>query len=118
MGTVKALFGFLAIVGVICVCFQVIPPELSNYSFQDDLREIAMVGSANPKETDQDVLNSVIRKAQEHQITLAPEQVSIQRITTPGMLGVYVAVDYTVPVTLPGYSFTLHFTPTSGNRGM
>lgn len=118
MGTIKALFGFLAIVGVIYACFQIIPPELSNYSFQDDLREIAMVGGANPKETDQDILNSVIRKAEEHQITLAPEQVSIRRITTPGMLGVYVAVDYSVPVTLPGYSFTLHFTPTSGNRGM
>lgn len=118
MGTVKALFGFLAIVGVIYACFQIIPPELSNYSFQDDLRDIAMVGGANPKETDQDILNSVIRKAQDHQITLAPEQVSIQRMTTPGMLGVYVAVDYSVPVVLPGYSFNLHFTPTSGNRGM
>lgn len=118
MGTVKALFGFLAIVGVIYACFQIIPPELSNYSFQDDLRDIAMVGGANPKETDQELLNSVIRKAQEHQITLSPEQITIQRIGTPGVLGVYVAADYSVPVTLPGYSFTLHFTPSSGNRGM
>jgi hypothetical protein len=30
---------------------------------------------------------------------------------------VYVAADYSVPVTLPGYSLTLHFTPSSGNRG-
>lgn len=118
MGTVKALFGFLAIVAVIYACFQIIPPELSNYSFQDDLRDIAMVGGANPKETDQELLNSVIRKAQDHQITLSPEQVTIQRIGTPGVLGVYVAADYSVPVTLPGYSFTLHFTPSSGNRGM
>lgn len=118
MGTVKALFGFLAIVAVIYACFQIIPPELSNYSFQDDLRDIAMVGGANPKETDQELLNSVIRKAQEHQITLSPEQITIQRIGTPGVLGVYVAADYSVPVTLPGYSFTLHFTPSSGNRGM
>lgn len=118
MGTVKALFGFLAIVAVIYACFQIIPPELSNYSFQDDLRDIAMVGGANPKETDQELLNSVIRKAQDHQITLSPEQVTIQRIGTPGVLGVYVAADYSVPVALPGYSFTLHFTPSSGNRGM
>ena len=118
MGTVKALFGFLAIVAVIYACFQIIPPELSNYSFQDDLRDIAMVGGANPKETDQELLNSVIRKAQEHQITLSPEQITIQRIGTPGVLGVYVAADYSVPVTLPGYSFTLHFTPSSGNRWM
>jgi hypothetical protein len=28
-----------------------------------------------------------------------------------------VAAEYSVPVTLPGYSFTLHFTPSSGNKG-
>jgi hypothetical protein len=118
MGTVKALFGFLAIVAVIYACFQIIPPELTNYSFQDDLRDIAMVGGANPHQTDQDIVTSVIRKAQEHQITLAPEQVTIQRIGTPGAPAVYVAADYSVPVILPGYSFTIHFTPSSGNRGM
>ena len=118
MGTVKALVGFLAIIAVIYSGFQIIPPELSNYSFQDDLRNIAMVGGANPRQTDQDLVESIIKKAQEHQITLAPEQVTVQRIGTPGAPAVYVAVDYSVPVNLPGYSFTLHFTPSSGNRGM
>ncbi len=118
MGTVKALFGFLAIVGVIYAGFQIIPPELTNYSFQDDLRNIAMVGGANPHETDQELIDSIVKKAQEHQITLAPEQVTVQRIGTPGAPAVYVAADYNVPVSLPGYSFSLHFTPSSGNRGM
>ena len=44
MGTLKALIGFLAIVAAIYCGFQIIPPELTNYSFQDDLRDIAMVG--------------------------------------------------------------------------
>ncbi len=118
MGTVKALFGFLAIVGVIYCGFQIIPPELTNYSFQDDLRNIAMVGGANPHQTDQELIDAVMKKAQEHQIALAPEQVTIQRIGTPGSPAVYVAADYSVPVTLPGYSFSLHFSPSSGNRGM
>jgi len=118
MGTVKAIGGFLLIIGVIYCAFQIIPPELTNYSFQDDLRNIAMVGGANPHETDQEILDSIVKKAQEHQITLAPEQVTIQRIGTPGAPAVYVAADYSVPVSLPGYSFTLHFTPSSGNRGM
>lgn len=118
MGTVKALFGFLAIIGVIYACFQIIPPELTNYSFQDDLHNIAMVGGANPHETDQELIDSIVRKAHEHQITLAPEQVTVQRIGTPGAPAVYVAADYSVPVSLPGYSFTIHFTPSSGNRGM
>lgn len=117
MGTVKALLGILVIAGMIYCAWQIVPPELANYSFQDDLRQIAMVGGANPHQTDQDILDSIIRKAQDHQITLAPEQVTIQRIGTPGAPAIYVAADYTVPVMLPGYSFALHFTPSSGNRG-
>jgi hypothetical protein len=116
MGTVKAIIGVLAIIFVVYAAFQVAPPELSNYSFQDDLRNIAMMGGANPHETDQELLDAVMRKAQEHGIALTPEQVTVTRIGTPGAPAVYVAADYTVPVTLPGYSLTLHFTPSSGNK--
>ena len=118
MGTVKAIIGILVFVALIYCGFQIIPPELSNYSFQDDLRQIAMVGGANPHQTDQEIIDSIVKKAADHQITLAPEQVTNQRIGTPGSPAVYVAADYSVPVTLPGYSFTMHFNPSSGNRGM
>jgi hypothetical protein len=118
MGTVKAILGLLLVIGVVYSGFQIIPPEMTNYSFQDDLRNIAMVGGANPHQTDQEILDSIMKKAQEHQITLAPEQVTVQRIGTPGAPAVYVGADYSVPVSLPGYSFSLHFTPSSGNRGM
>jgi hypothetical protein len=117
MGTFKALFGFLAIVAAIYAGFQIIPPEMTNYSFQDDLKNIAMVGGSNPHESDQQLQDAVIKKAAEHMITLTPEQVTVQRIGTPGLPAVYVSADYSVPVSLPGYSFTLHFTPSSGNRG-
>ena len=98
-------------------CWEIVPPELSNYSFQDDLRQIAMVGGANPHQTDQELVDAVMKKAADHQIPLAPEQVTVQRIGSPGAPAVYVAADYSVPVTFPGYSMTLHFTPSSGNRG-
>ena len=117
MGSIKAFLGVLVIVAMIYCAWQIVPPELANYSFQDDLRQVAMVGGANPHETDQDLMNSIIRKAQDHQITLAPEQITVQRIGSPGSLAVYVAADYSVPVSLPGYAFSLHFTPSSGNRG-
>jgi hypothetical protein len=117
MGTVKAVVGFLVIVGAMYAGFQIIPPELANYSFQDDLRNVAMVGGSNPRTTDQELLDSIIKKAQEHQIALTPEHVTVQRIGTPGALAVYVAADYSVPVSLPGFSFNLHFTPSSGNKG-
>jgi hypothetical protein len=116
MGTVKAIVGFLVIVGVIYAAFQVIPPEMTNYSFQDDLKNIALTAGSNPHETDQELLDSVMKKAQERGLTLTPEQVTVQRIGTPGAPAVYVAADYSVLVSLPGYSFTMHFTPSSGNR--
>jgi len=117
MGTTKAIVGFLVIVGAIYAAFQILPPELSNYSFQDDLKNVAITGGANPRVTDPELIDAVIKKAQDHQITLAPENVTVQRIGTPGSLAVYVAADYSVPVSLPGYSFSLHFTPSSGNKG-
>ncbi len=117
MGTFKALIGFLVMVGVVYACFQIIPPELSNYSFTDDLKNIAMMAGANPRETDDDISNAVIRKAQDHGIVLTPEQVAVKHIGTVGAPAIYVAADYSVPVSLPGYSLTLHFTPSSGNKG-
>ncbi|HZQ97041.1 MAG TPA: hypothetical protein VFA67_18660 [Candidatus Sulfotelmatobacter sp.] len=117
MGTAKALLGILVIVGMIYAAWQIVPPELANYSFQDDLRQIAMVGGANPHQTDQELVDSIMKKAQDHQIPLAPEQITVQRIGTPGAPAVYVAAEYSVPVVLPGYSFSLHFNPSSGNRG-
>jgi hypothetical protein len=117
MGTVKALVGFLVIVGVVYAGFQIVPVEMTNYSFQDDLHQIAMVGGSNPRETDQELMDAVMKKAREHEISLTPEQITVQRIGTPGLLAVYVAADYSVPINLPGYSFTLHFTPSSGNKG-
>jgi hypothetical protein len=117
MGTVKAVVGFVLIVGLVYAGFQVAPVEMADYSFQDDLRQIAVAGGSNPTKTDDDLRNSVISKAREHEIQLLPTQVTVQRIGTPGSPAVYVAADYSVPVNLPGYSFDIHFTPSSGNRG-
>ena len=116
MGTVKAIVGFLGIIALIYAGFQIAPVEMANYSFADDLRQIAMVGGANPHQTDQDLTDAVIKKAQEHDLPLTPEHVTVLRIGTPGAPAVYVSADYSVPINLPGYSFTLHFTPSSGNK--
>jgi hypothetical protein len=117
MGTFKALVGFLIIIYVVYAAFQILPPEMSNFSFQDDLRNMALMAGANPHTTEEELREQVIKKAQDHQITLIPENVTVQRIGTPGAPAVYVAADYNVPVGLPGYSLTLHFTPSSGNKG-
>ncbi len=116
MGTLKALGGFLAIIFVVLACFEVAPPMMANYSFQDDLRTVALMDGSNFQKTDEDVRNDVMRKVREHDLPITPKQVTVQRINTPGLSAIYVAADYSVTVSLPGYSFDMHFSPTSGNK--
>jgi hypothetical protein len=117
MGTLKLILALAVIVAVGMACAQIVPPVLANYSFQDDLRQIAIMGGSSPNRTDEDLLKDVLKKAKEHEIELEPTQVKVQRIGSPGAMAVFVAADYTLPVNLPGYSFTLHFNPSSGNKG-
>jgi len=117
MGTIKAIVGLLAIIGCVYAGFQIAPPGMTNYSFTDDLRTVALMGGSNPHMTDQELVEMIIKKAHDQNITLTPEMVTVQRIGTPGAPAVYVAAEYSVPVSLPGYDLTLHFKPSSGNKG-
>ncbi len=116
MGIVKAITGLVVIVVVFFVLFQVAPPMVANYSFQDDLKTVAMLDSSNMQKTDDDVRNDVMRKAKEHDLPIDPKQVTVQRISTPGTSAVYLAADYSVTINLPGYTFDMHFHPDSGNK--
>jgi hypothetical protein len=116
MATIKAIGGFLVILLVVLACFQIVPPIMANYSFQDDLKNVALMDSGNLQKTEDEVRNDVMRKVREHDLPIDPKQVTVQRITTPGISAVYVAADYSVTVNLPLYSFDMHFTPDSGNK--
>ena len=116
MATVKAIGGVLAILFVIYACFQIAPPMMANYSFQDDLRQVALMDSGNFQKTEDDVRNEVLKRAKEHDLPIDARQIIVQRVNTPGMSALYVAADYTVPISLPGYSFDMHFTPNSGTK--
>jgi hypothetical protein len=116
MGTIKALMGFLVILFVVVGCFEVAPPMMANYSFSDDLRNVALMDGGNFAKTDEDVRNDVMRKVKEENLPITPKQVTVQRINTPGLSAIYVAADYSVTVNLPFYAFDMHFTPNSGNK--
>jgi hypothetical protein len=116
MGTIKALVGFLAILFVVVACFRVVPPMMANYSFEDDLKNVSLMDSGNFQKTDEDVRNDVMRRVKEQNLPITSKQVTVQRINTPGMSALYIAADYSVTVSLPGYSFDMHFNPDSGNK--
>jgi hypothetical protein len=114
---IKGIVGLLVIVASAVALFQIAPPLMANYSFQDDLKTVAMMDGANQQKTDDDIRLEVLRKAREHDLPLNETQITVQRISTPGLMAVYVAADYSVTVSLPGYSFNMHFSPNSGNKG-
>ena len=116
MATIKALSGFLAILFVVVACFEVAPPMMANYSFQDDLRNVALMDGGNFQKTEDDVRNDVMRKVKEENLPIQPKQLTVQRINTPGMSALYIQADYSVPINLPLYPFEMHFTPDSGNK--
>ncbi len=115
MGTLKALVGFFAIIFVVVACFEVAPPLMANYSFQDDLREVVLM-DGNSQKSDEDVRTDVMRRVKERDLPITAKQVNVSRINTPGISAIYITADYSVTVNIPGYSFDMHFNPTSGNK--
>jgi hypothetical protein len=117
MGIIKVCVGVLAFAAVGIGLFQIVPPLMTNYSFSDDLKTVAMMDGGNLQKTDEDVRNDVLKKAKEHELPIEAKQISVQRMNTPGLSAVWVGANYTVTVNLPGYSFDMHFNPDSGNKG-
>ncbi len=116
MGTIKALMGIFVVVGVVVGLFQVAPPIMANFSFQDDLKTLALIDSNSSQKSDEDIRGDVMKKVREHELPIDPKQVIVQHLNSPGIAAIYLAVDYTVPIKLPGYAFDMHFNPDSGNK--
>ena|ERR1700722_771241 len=117
MGKVKLIFG-LAVLGLaIIVGWQIASLELANSELQSDLRDFATQAGAriglNAPSTDDDLRNAVIHKAEEYGIPLEAQQVTVQHTGTGATSAVRLSVDYQGRVNLPGFSFFLHFTPSS-----
>ena len=109
-------FGIALVVAVVMVGWEILEPEITNIVFQDELHDMAAQPSWRPgmsaPNSDEELRNMVVRKAETHDIALDPKQVTVRRTETPEN-PVYIAVDYTVPVNLFVYSYSRHFRPSS-----
>jgi hypothetical protein len=120
MGKVTISIGIAILVVTLIVGWQIGSRELANMELQDDMQDLASqagarVGFVEPR-SDEDLRRAVMRKAKEHDIELDPEQVRVQRTGSADTSTVFLAADYTAQVKLPGGSFTLHFTPSTGKK--
>lgn len=122
MQKLKIILGIAVLVLVVMAGWQISSGELANMNLQEDLRDMASqagsrVGFIAPP-SDDDITASVIGKAKEHGIDLTPAEVTVRRTGSGTTSTLYLAVDYTVPVQLPLFSFRLHFTPSSDKNGV
>ena len=117
MRKAKLILGLAALALAVAVGWPIASCELANLELREDMRDLAaQVGTRiglTPQSTDEDFRSAVIRKAQEHEIQLEPEQVTVQRTGRGEEPVIYLAAAYKVRVKRFGFSFTFHFTPSS-----
>lgn len=93
--------------------------EVANLELQEDMRDLATDTGFRyaVSRSDDELRNTVIRKARGYDLDLKPSQVTVQHRSSGNVSTIYLVADYSEPVDLPGgYSFVLHFTPSSAKR--
>jgi hypothetical protein len=109
----KTLFSLAIFAAMIFVCVKVVPPYFANYQFQDAIEsESRFALSGYPKKTNDDIVMDVLKKAQELGIPAKADDVRLVINNTD----VDISLDYSVPIDLVVYQFTLQFHPHADNH--
>lgn len=111
MRSLKALLAVAIFGSLIYVAYRVVPVYLSSYQFQDAVEEEARLDSYSQK-TEQEIRDSVLKKAQSLELPLTADQIHVQKLSN----AVSISAAYTVHVDLPIHPFDLSFTPNSQNH--
>src|SRR5207302_580248 len=102
MSTIKLLLGIAAIVTVIIIGVQVLPPYMNNYQFQDALNNEALAATYSNK-TEDEIRELAYKAAKENDIPIKPEQIKVIRSGGMGTGNLMIEANYTVHVEFPGY---------------
>jgi hypothetical protein len=121
MRKAAVILGLAVLLLAAFAAWQITACYVANSELQSDMKDLAVQNGARiglaTFSTEEELRNAVVARAKEHGIQLAPEQVTVQRTLTPGMLEISLAADYEARVNLLGFSFTIHFTPSSSYSG-
>lgn len=104
MKALRAMFGVAVVIFVFYAIYLVVPPYFHNYELQDAVTDEARVNSYTAKSEDE-MRETVLRKAKDLEIALTREQINVQR---QGQ-AVAISIDYTVHVDIPFYPLDLQF---------
>src|SRR5581483_4744212 len=117
MGTIKLAIGVALITSIVVVGLYVIPPYFANYQFEDDIKNEAMTLTYTSK-TEDEIRQVILKRANDLEITISPQQISVQRTGTLGSGSLLIEANYTVHVNLPGYPFDLPLQAGTKNKGI
>jgi len=119
--TLVRLLIVAAIVAVLIIVWQVAWANIAHNLLQSDLREAtAQIGGRiglDAPSTEDDFKNLVIKRAADHGIVLAPDQITVERIrsTDDNTWGVKVSTAYDMPIGLFGLTYPMHFTASASH---
>jgi len=117
MGSLKLVAGIFVMVASVYLIAVLAPPFFSNYQFEDAIRTEAQMDTYNTK-TDDQIRDSVYKKAQELDVPVTREQIKVQRTGPTGAGSISIEAPYTVHVSLPGYPLDLNFDPATRNKSV
>ena len=112
---INLLITLIILGSMIFVGVKVIPVYFANYQFQDSINsESRFALTGYPKRNIDDVRNDIFKKAQDLGIPAKKEDIQVS------MDNGYVSIslDYSVPIDLAVYQFTLQFHPHADNHSI
>ena len=120
MKKIKIVLGLAAFYLAFSAGWQIGACELANFELKDDMQDMAaQLGlrmGVSDVAGDDDLRETIVRKAEKYGISLVPGQVTVLRDGYGKNAHLYFAADYSVPIYLPKYSFEMHFTPSGGMK--
>jgi hypothetical protein len=117
MGSIKMFFGVFVIVAGVYLSAKLLPPYFENYQFQDAIKNQATLDTYTAK-NENEIRQSVFRKAQDLEIPIAEDSIHVQRQGIQGSGVIVIRAPYVVHVELPGYPLDLHFEASTENKGV
>ncbi len=115
-GSKRNLILTLLIIGsMVFAAVKVVPVYFANYQFQDAIEsESRFALTGYPKKTLDDIRDDVWQKAQELSIPAQKEDIQVNVANG----SVSISLDYSVPIDLAVYQFTLQFHPHADNHSI
>ena len=113
----KVMSGIIVLALAIVAGYPIASTELRSRLLQDDINDLAAQLDTRTgfgvSKSDDDYRNAVVRKAMEYGIRLQPAQVTVERSVSEHESIIYLAAEYSAPVSMLGFSYDLHFNPSS-----